>query len=320
LAEQTENNIRITVGAGTARKRIDSYLVEILTDKSRNYIQKLLENNSIFIDGRPVQKNHKIKPGDILEIKNPDKFELPPDIEPENIGLNILYEDDYFLIISKPPGLSVHPARGNYNNTLVNALLYHFSNNMKNFPDKIRPGIVHRLDKETSGILIVAKSPDIQRKLSDLFKKRMVKKCYTALVYGKFVEKSGEIDLPIGRSRLDRKKMAVLIDRGREAVTKFHVKDYFKNNCSLLYVYPKTGRTHQIRVHLSYIDHPLIGDKKYGNKDTDRITEEISLKRQFLHANKISFKHPVSGIDIELEDRLADDLLKSLEILENFKI
>lgn len=191
---------------------------------------------------------------------------------------------------------------------------------MKGFPDRIRPGIVHRLDKETSGILIIAKNYLIQRKLSELFKRRDVKKCYIALVLGFFSEKSGIIDLPIGRSRMNRRKMQVSIDKGRDAITRFTLRDSYKNNCSLVHVFPETGRTHQIRVHFSYIDHPLIGDKKYGNRETDGICRSIGLNRHFLHAHKLSFYHPVTNKKIEIEDSLPGDLLKGLGFLQEFKI
>ncbi len=312
--------LEITVGSGAGGKRIDKYLTEVLSDKSRSYIQRLIKNDSVFIDGRIADKNHRVRVGEILQIKDLDKFEMPSKIEPQEISLNILYEDDYLLAISKPPGISVHPSSGNYKNTLVNALLFYFKDNMADFTDQIRPGIVHRLDRDTSGVLVIAKSQKIQRKLSELFKERNVKKCYIALVLGLFSEKNGEIQLPVGRSRMDRKKMSVSIDRGRDAITGFTVKDSFKNNCSLLHVFPETGRTHQIRVHFSYIDHPVIGDKIYGNKDSDIICRDMGLEHHFLHAFRLSFFHPVTNKLLELEASLPEDLLKGLEFLSKFKI
>ena len=320
MRSSNKNITEHTVEKGSDRKRIDTYLTEILDGRSRSYIQKLIECNNVLINGRAVAKNYRVRTGENLKIKDLEEFENPPDIKPQEIDLNILFEDDHLLIISKPAGISVHPSPGNYSNTLVNALLFHFEKYMKGFPDRVRPGIVHRLDKETSGILIIAKNQLIQGKLSELFKNREVKKCYVALVLGLFNEKNGRIELPIGRSRIDRKKMQVLIDRGRDAITSFTVKDSFSNNCSLVDIFPETGRTHQIRVHFSYISHPLIGDKKYGNNETDSICKNIGLKRHFLHAYRLCFSHPVTGEKMEIQDDLPEDLVKGLGFLEEFKI
>ncbi len=309
-----------TIEKVSDRERIDKYLTEMLDGKSRSYIQKLIEGNNVLINGRVVSKNCRVRAGETLEVRDLEEFGNPPDIKPQEIDLNILFEDRHLLIISKPAGISVHPSPGNYSNTLVNALLFHFEKYMRDFPDRVRPGIVHRLDKETSGILIIAKNHLIQGKLSELFKNRAVKKCYIALVLGLFNEKNGRIELPIGRSKIDRKKMQVSIDRGRDAITRFTVKDSFRNNCSLVDILPETGRTHQIRVHFSYIDHPLIGDKKYGNKETEGICKDIGLKRHFLHAYKLAFLHPVTDKKIEIEDDLPEDLAKGLGFLKEFKI
>lgn len=309
-----------TIDNLAAGKRIDIYLRELLDDRSRSYVQRLIESENVLVNGCTVSKNHKLKTGEILEVKTLDSFESLPEIEPQQIRLKIIFEDDYLLIISKPPGISVHPSPGNYSNTLVNALMFHFEDSMKSFPDKIRPGIVHRLDKETSGILIVAKNNVIQYRISELFKRREVKKCYIALVLGLFREKGGVIELPIGRSRVNRQKMQVSVDKGRDASTRFDVMESFNNGCSLLHVFPETGRTHQIRVHFSYIDHPVIGDKKYGNKETEIISKTIGLTRHFLHAFKLSFYHPVTNKYLELVDEMPEDLLKSLEFLREFKI
>jgi len=227
----------------------------------------------------------------------------------------MLYEDKYFLIISKTAGITVHPAPGSFENTLVNAILFYLKKKPSQTLYGQRAGIVHRLDKDTSGLIIIAKNDVIAAKISEQFKSRTVEKKYTALVLGNFAEKKGEIRLPIGRSRIDRKKMGISIDRGREAVTDFVVTEEFEG-CSLLDVFPKTGRTHQIRVHLSYIDHPIIGDKQYGNKESEAIAHDIGLDRQFLHASKLKFIHPENGKVIEIEDRLADDLNTALNNLK----
>jgi 23S rRNA pseudouridine1911/1915/1917 synthase len=224
-----------------------------------------------------------------------------------------VYEDSYLLVISKEPGMLTHPVPGSNKNTVVNALLYHYSN-LSDLPGKDRAGIVHRLDKDTSGLLIVAKNNNIHCLLSEKFKNREIKKTYSALVWGKFPEKRGEIIIPVGRSRLDRKKMCVSIDAGRNAVTGFGVVEEFKN-VTLLDVYPETGRTHQIRVHLSYIGHPVIGDKIYGNSESKKEASRLGIERQFLHARRLEFIHPVTGKNMILEDELADDLLRCLKVL-----
>ncbi len=350
------------VQAESAGSRIDNYLSEKTPGKSRNHLQKLIGSSFVKVNGASVSKNHRLNPGDTVEFTDRDTLEqgFSGIIKPQNIPLDIQYEDDYYLIISKAAGISVHPSPGRYENTLVNALLYHFKNHSKNFPDIIeginninridseddidgldsinesrtpstrashgtystdsmRPGIVHRLDKDTSGLIIVAKDSNSQYRMAELFKNRQVEKTYLALVAGGFKEKRGKIDLPIGRSRIDRKKMAVAIDSGRSAVTEFEISEKFAE-CTLLNIYPKTGRTHQIRVHFSYIDHPIISDVTYGNNESARIAKTLCLNRQFLHAQKISFYHPFTNKRVEIEDEPAQDLKISLEILRQHGI
>lgn len=379
----------IIVPAESAGLRLDNFLSEKFRDKSRSHLQKLIESSLVMVNEKNVNKNHRLSPDDIVEFTEQDTLEFPRNIKPQEMALKILYQDEYYLIISKDAGISVHPSPGSYENTLVNALLFHLKNHAKNFSgsmdtvgifdgmgslsspgssgdglpdstgsrkgmgnledmdslegvdcldgiggmvslpdsagncldskDSMRPGIVHRLDKDTSGLIIVAKDCTSQYKMAELFKKRQVEKTYVALVAGSFNEKSGKISLPVGRSRIDRKKMAVCIDSGRSAVTDFEVMESFKG-CTLLKVYPKTGRTHQIRVHLNYIDHPVIGDLSYGNSDSAKLANVLGLSRQFLHAQKLTFCHPYTNKKIEIEDELADDLKKCLEILKKNKI
>jgi 23S rRNA-/tRNA-specific pseudouridylate synthase len=381
-----KNSKKITfiVSDESAGLRIDNFLAEKIPDKSRSHLQKVIESLFVKVNGKIVSKNFKLNPGDNVEYVDSDaiEHEFSGNIKPQKIPLKIRYEDDYYLIISKDAGISVHPSPGRYENTLVNALLFYFKNHGKNFScfidsmnnsdsintmksifsldtgvdyshtegtdglhggsntgvDKtnnsmidgstegtastggicsmgnMRPGIIHRLDKDTSGLIIVAKDSSSQYKMAELFKNRQVEKTYLTLVAGHFGEKKGKISLPIGRSRIDRKKMAVSIDSGRSAVTDFEIREDF-GECTLLNAYPKTGRTHQIRVHFSYIDHPVIGDKTYGNGESTRIGNTLGLNRQFLHAKKLSFYHPITNKMIEIEDELAQDLKKSLEIL-----
>jgi 23S rRNA pseudouridine1911/1915/1917 synthase len=388
IQKNSKKNIFI-VSAESAGLRIDNFLSEKIPDKSRSHLQKLIGSSFVKVNDRIVSKNYKLSSGDVVEFTDRDNIEhdFPVNIKPQKIPLKILYEDDYYLIISKDAGISVHPSPGRYENTLVNALLFYFKNHNKNFPDivdsmnivdgidgmdsdnigcmdsssmdsssmddidgscsssdsvvdginiessaggsgathsiystdSMRPGIIHRLDKDTSGLIIVAKDSNSQFRMAELFKNRQVEKTYLALVAGGFSEKRGKISLPIGRSRLDRKKMAVAIDSGRSAVTDFEVREVF-GECTLLNAYPKTGRTHQIRVHFSYIDHPVIGDKTYGNSDSTRIGNVLGLNRQFLHAQKLSFYHPFKNKKVEIEDEPADDLKKSLEMLRQHRI
>ncbi|MBM3707097.1 MAG: RluA family pseudouridine synthase [Actinobacteria bacterium] len=316
LNDEDDQTITLIVDKEASGKRIDTFITSKIPQKSRSYIQKLIEADSVTVDGKNIGKNYRVSAEDRVYIKNAGQFEISPHIKPEALRLKIRYEDNYFLIISKEPGISVHPSQGHYNNTLVNAILYYYKNkNIEGgFSDVARTGIVHRLDKYTSGLIIAAKNDQVQRKLSDLFKDRKIRKVYAALVLGTFHEKRGKIVLPIGRSRLDRTKMAVSVDMGREAVTEFEVVEEF-DNCTLLDVFPKTGRTHQIRVHFSYINHPVIGDSRYGSKESLQIARDISLSRQFLHAKKLLFTHPVLNVKVEIEDSLSEDLQNSLKIL-----
>ncbi len=315
LDNNSDETITFTVNQESSGQRIDRFLTFQIKNQSRSFIQKVIDNNYVSVNGEMVGKNFVLSPSDIVAIKNFDHLDIyKKQIKPQNIILNVVFEDKYFLIISKAAGITVHPAPGNFENTMVNAILFYLKKNPSQMPNNQRPGIVHRLDKDTSGLLIIAKNDLIAREISEQFKSRTVEKKYTALVLGNFAEKKGEIRLPIGRSRIDRKKMGISIDRGREAVTDFAVIEEFEN-CSLLDVFPKTGRTHQIRVHLSYIDHPIIGDKQYGNKESERIAGDIGLARQFLHASKLKFLHPENGRIIEIEDRLAKDLDRAINKL-----
>lgn len=315
---EEKNKISITVDKIKLNNRIDKYLSEILKEKSRNYIQKLIDNNLIKVNDRNITKNYSLSINDRIEINDVGNLTLDSLIEPQKIDLNILFENENYLILSKDAGIVTHPAPGNFNNTIVNAILYHLKNHQFQFNDRSRAGIVHRLDKDTSGLLIIAKNSETQGKLADQFKSRNVQKEYVALVYGKFEEKKGEIALPIGRSRIDRSKMKVSADGGRGAQTNFEIIEEF-DDCTLLRIIPRTGRTHQIRVHLSYINHPIIGDKKYGNKNTENIAKSIGLKRQFLHAKALKFLDPSTNKEVKFEDSLSEDLLESLKKIRTMK-
>jgi len=296
-----------------AGERIDKFLSENLKDLSRTRIQKLISAGKVLAGGAAVAKNYRLSPGDRIVVTGLCLEKDFSRIEPEDIELDIRYEDEAIIILSKKAGMITHPAPGNYSHTLVNALL-NYSSSISKFSEKERAGIVHRLDRDTSGLLIVAKNEKVHNILSEMFSKRKVKKTYMALVEGRIDEDEGVIELPIGRSRIDRKKMAVSIDRGRRSKTEFKPLESFRD-ATLLNVYPMTGRTHQIRVHMSYIGHPVIGDEIYGNKNTERIADRIGLKRQFLHAAAIEFTHPISGKKMIFSDSLPEDLSGPLKIL-----
>jgi 23S rRNA pseudouridine1911/1915/1917 synthase len=300
-------------GSRWAGERIDKFLSEKLEDLSRSRIQKLVSAGKVLVGGATVAKNYRLSDGDRVEIAGLSIEEGAGRIEPEDIELDIRYEDEAIIILSKKAGMLTHPAPGSYSHTLVNALL-NYSSSISGFSGKERAGIVHRLDRDTSGLLIVAKNERVHHILSEMFSKRKVKKTYIALVEGRIDEEEGVIELPIGRSRIDRKKMAVSIDRGRRSKTEFKPVESLRE-ATLLNVYPRTGRTHQIRVHMSYIGHPVIGDAVYGNKNTARVAERIGLKRQFLHAAGIEFAHPLSGKKMIFSDGLPEDLSGPLEIL-----
>jgi 23S rRNA pseudouridine1911/1915/1917 synthase len=300
------------VDASGSGQRIDRFLTGRAKNISRSYIQNIINQKKIKVNGQAISKHYRLARGDLITIEDL-KRTASSEIEPEKISLKIVYEDASLAVISKKAGILTHPTPQRKNHTLVNALLYHYRK-LSGLSGRDRAGIVHRLDKNTSGLLIVAKDDAAHGLLSDMFKKRLIKKTYAALVWGSFSSRKGEIILPIGRSGLDRKKMSISIDRGREAVTKFEVAEEFAG-LTLLDIHPETGRTHQIRVHLSYIDHPVIGDEVYGTKQSQRLARDLGLERQFLHARRLEFTHPVTGKQLKIEDRLAGDLQKCLRVL-----
>lgn len=283
--------------------RLDKYLAEKYPEQSRSYFEKLIAEGLVLVNGQVVKKRHLVSDEDSVEVE----FALSPDlsIEPENIALDIIYEDADLLVINKPAGLVVHPAAGHWNGTFVNALLYH----CQKAPSKdIRPGIVHRLDKDTSGLLVAAKTAEAQRLLVEAFASRKIHKEYEALVYGH--PGSQIINQPIGRSPQDRKKMAV-IKTGKPALTEIKPISLFKET-SHINIVLHTGRTHQIRVHMRFIEHPILGDPLYGFEGMNR---KLGLKRQMLHAKKLSFFHPITGSSLSFEAPLPSDILLLLKKL-----
>lgn len=284
--------------------RLDKVCSEIFSDYSRSQIKKLLDGGNITVNGKTEKAKYKVKSGDLIRLEEPETKTL--ELRPENIPLDIVYEDDDVIVINKPQGMVVHPAPGHDEHTLVNALLYHCP--LSTINGTFRPGIVHRIDKDTSGLLMVAKNDKAHRSLAKQLKDKTNIREYVALVHGRIAEDEGTINAPIGRSLKDRKKQAVVKD-GRNAVTHFEVlkryRDYTLVKCIL-----ETGRTHQIRVHMKYICHPLVGDPLYGPKKT------IKGNGQFLHAGKLGFVHPTTGKLLIFEAPLPKIFQECLEKLD----
>lgn len=290
------NKITFTVDGENEGIRIDKWICGQCDDISRSMLQKLLSDGKVSVNGRSAVKSYLVKCGDSIVIDVPEPVELSAD--PENIPVDIIYEDDDLLVVNKPKGMVVHPASGNYSGTLVNALMYHCSGRLSSINGVIRPGIVHRIDKDTSGLLIVAKNDNAHVKLAEQIKAHTFTREYQAVVWGHFKESVGTIDAPIGRNPADRKKMCVTDKNSKEAKTEYTVIDEYKDHS---YVKLKlfTGRTHQIRVHMAYIGHPVFGDSVYGKPSK-------YCEGQCLHAKKIGFVHPADGKYYEFDSELPE--------------
>jgi len=292
-------------------KRLDIYVNEKQDSITRSYIKRLIENSDILVNGNKVKSGYLLKLNDEVIVEIPEDVTL--DIKPEESDLDIVYEDNDLLIINKAKGVVVHPANGNYTGTLVNFLMNSHKNDLSSINGVIRPGIVHRIDKDTSGILVVAKNDNAHKKLSEQFKEHSINRVYIALVKGIIKEDAMDIDLPIGRSQRDRKKMAVTDKNSRNAITHIKVLErYYTSNLTLVEARLETGRTHQIRVHMSYMHHPLVGDNVYS-KDNNK----IKVKGQMLHAKYLSFIHPTSEKTVEFDSELPEYFKEIVEKLEN---
>ncbi len=306
-----------TVDEAHAGTRLDAYLAEC-ADITRSAAQRFIDAEIVTVSGKIRPKKYELKLGDTVELEVPEAE--PLDVLPENIPLDIVYEDADVIVINKPSGMVVHPAAGNYTGTLVNALLYHCDASLSGIGGVARPGIVHRIDKDTSGLLVVAKNDDAHTFLSDEMKSHSVVREYRALVKGGFREAYGTVDLPIGRHPQDRKKMAVYKTACagvREAVTHYEVIEKY-GSISYLKLRLETGRTHQIRVHMSHTGHPLLGDTVYGGMTTAFEKKHPSLfDGQALHAKKLTFKHPKSKELLTFECELPDNFKKMLALLES---
>ncbi|HHV98571.1 MAG TPA: RluA family pseudouridine synthase [Clostridiaceae bacterium] len=307
--EDPEEREEINITADKSGVRIDALLSSNIEKYSRTYFQKLIENGMVKVNGKNVKSNYKVKLDDKISVQIPKPQKL--DVKAENIDIDVLYEDDDILIVNKPKGMVVHPAAGNYSGTLVNALMAYCGDSLSDINGVIRPGIVHRIDKDTSGVLVVAKNNAAHEGLSALLKKHDIKRIYIAVVYGIIREDSGRIEAPIGRHPTERKKMAVNTKNGRHAVTHFRVLERFKD-CTYVELRLETGRTHQIRVHMSYIGHPLVGDAVYGSKK-----QKYNVDGQALHAKVLGFVHPGTGEYMEFEAEIPEYFKKLLEELRN---
>lgn len=292
----TDNYFSMTVPQEDSGLRIDKWISQTHESMSRNSVQKLINDGSVFINGKKASKNTKVNTGDTVEFEIPEPEELKA--VPENIPVEIVYEDDDLLVVNKPKGMVVHPAAGNYSGTLVNALLYHCRGRLSSINGVIRPGIVHRIDKNTSGLLIVAKNDISHAGLAQQIKDHSFTREYEAVVEGRLKDLSGTVDAPIGRHKTDRKKMCVTELNSKEAVTHYEVITQYEKYTHVR-LRLETGRTHQIRVHMKYIGHPVLGDDVYGK-------EYKGIEGQCLHARKIGFIHPVTGEYLEFDSQLPE--------------
>lgn len=286
-------------------KRLDVIFAE-RAGLTRSASQKLIEDGSVLVNGTPVSKNYRFRAGDSAEFVLPEP--VPLENEPEDIPLDIVYEDSELLVVNKPKGMVVHPAAGNRDGTLVNALLFHCGSSLSGINGVIRPGIVHRIDKDTSGLLVVAKNDEAHLSLAKQISSHSFERIYEAVVCGRLKEAEGMIDKPIGRNPVDRKKMAV-VKGGKYAVTHYKVIKQYKGFCHAAFKL-ETGRTHQIRVHLASIGHPIAGDKTYGASD------DLGLDGQCLHAKTISFKHPKTGELMRFDSGLPEYFINTLKKLK----
>lgn len=298
----------MTFCADLAGERLDAFITRASGDLSRSAVQKLIEEGHVLRNGKPGKKNDKLNPGDVIEVTIPEA--KPVDIAPKEMQLDIVYEDDDVVVINKPKGLVVHPAAGHQDDTLVNGLLYAMGDELSGINGELRPGIVHRIDKDTSGLLAVAKNDLSHTMLASQLKDHTMARTYEAIVCGTFREDSGTVDAPIGRHPTDRKKMCVTQRNSKEAVTHWEVVKRYRNythiRCRL-----ETGRTHQIRVHMAYIGHPILGDMVYGHKKP-----ELGQDSQCLHAGALCFRHPRDGRPVLVLAPMPEYFTEVLEKLE----
>ena len=306
----------ILVTAGESPKRLDAFLANRDPDLSRSAIQRLMEEGRIRLNDRPVKPSHKIKPGDRITLEVPRAE--PLDLKPEPIPISVLYEDDALLILNKPAGLVVHPAPGHWAGTLVNALLHHFQRpggSLSSIGGKERPGLVHRLDKETSGVMVIAKTDHAHAGLAAQFKLHSITREYEALIWGAVARPRGVIELAIGRDTKERKKFSSRSTRPKASVTDYQVLGRYGSRASHVVLHPKTGRTHQLRVHLTSIGHPILGDETYGGRKVMRL-DGLTVPRVMLHARVLGFIHPVTARYLQFAAPAPADMAAVQEALK----
>lgn len=310
-----------------AGQRLDLYCTQLINDISRSRIKNLIDHGKILINGQPVKAGYILKGSDILDLTIPPPAES--EIKPENIPLNIVFQDRDMLVVDKPAGMVVHPAAGNYTGTLVNALLYHIRD-LSGIGGEVKPGIVHRLDKDTSGLLLIAKTDQAHAQLSEQIKNKTVKRLYKTIVIGDLPQDEGDLRFPIGRSSSDRTKMTVTHKGSRDAHTQYNVIERF-GRYTFTEMRLQTGRTHQIRVHLSHSGYPVLGDPDYGGREQpqgilDKRELDLwrklmkTLKRQALHAYHLTFEHPKNGEGTTFESPLPDDFQEAINTIRKFYI
>ncbi len=303
------NNYRFVVSSNDIAKRIDKFLAYNIENVTRTSIANLIDNGGVLVNNKLIAKNYKLRLGDAISVTFPDP--VPYEAKAENIPLEIVYEDNELLVVNKPKGMVVHPAAGNYEGTLVNALLYHCGDSLSGINGVLRPGIVHRIDKNTSGLLVVAKNDISHKKLAEQIKVHSFTREYEAIVVGNLKDDKGTVNAPIGRHPIDRKRMAVTERNFKNAVTHYEVISRYKGYTHIKCIL-ETGRTHQIRVHMAYLGHPVSGDDVYGVKN-----EKLNFSGQCLHARKIGFVHPVTNKYLEFTSELPEYFKKYLIKLEN---
>ena len=294
--------IRIVTDESFDEVRIDKFLAEVNEELSRSYIKKVIDDGGVLVNGKTVKASFVPKAGDEILLNVPDS--VIPDINPENIPLDIVYEDDDVIVINKPKGMVVHPSPGSYSGTLVNALMYHCRDNLSGINGVMRPGIVHRIDKDTTGLIMAAKNDNAHRSLAEQLKEHSITRRYQALCYGIFKDTSGRVETNIGRSPVDRKKMAANVKNGKDAVTNYRVLGTVADRYSHIECILETGRTHQIRVHMAFIGHPLLGDHIYGPYKEGQKILGMTFEGQCLHAGILGFVHPSTGQYMEFEAEL----------------
>ncbi len=313
----------IVVPAGKKKERLDLFLTHHIENATRSKVQRAIGDGFVLVNGETARASHQVAPGEIIHVALPKP--PPPEAIPENIPLDILYEDDHLLVVNKPAGMVTHPAYGHYTGTLVNALLFH-AGHLSARTDPLRPGVVHRLDKDTSGVMVVAKTDVAHTRLAQQFAQRTIEREYWAIVWGRFDGDHGVIETMLGRSKSDRKKMAVVVE-GKEAITEFFVLEQF-SYLSLIKLRLRTGRTHQIRVHLAHIHHPVFGDPTYNGRQlvwgprTPAQKREVQtllrlVQRQALHAKTLGFVHPITRRRMFFDSDLPDDMSRVMKYLSH---